>query len=96
LVMSGALQLHSSSVARRAGSGIDDGFAQGHHGHGGYGHGQDGGYGSGGGVLSLEEELRQIDIGTGRSSRRYNAGHGHGHGQGYGSQGFVYGQQGGY
>ncbi|KAK4158588.1 hypothetical protein C8A00DRAFT_39304 [Chaetomidium leptoderma] len=44
--MSGALQLHSSSVARRAGTGVDDdeyddgdgGFGHGH-GHGGKGHG---------------------------------------------------------
>ncbi|KAK4104465.1 hypothetical protein N658DRAFT_521118 [Parathielavia hyrcaniae] len=92
-VQSGALQLHSSSVARRAGSGMDaddDGFAPHRHGHGHHGYGRDGGYGGGpggrssgggggGGALSLEEELRQIDIGTGRSSRKY----GHGHGQAY-------------
>ncbi|KAK4040277.1 hypothetical protein C8A01DRAFT_35697 [Parachaetomium inaequale] len=96
--MSGALQLHSSSVARRAGSGIDEGGYGGHDGYGG--HGQDGGYdgyghggGGGGGPLSLEEELRQIDIGTGRSSRRHYGGGGDrgGGGQGYGA---VYGQGG--
>ncbi|KAL2256313.1 hypothetical protein VTK26DRAFT_1858 [Humicola hyalothermophila] len=64
-VMSGALQLHSSSVARRAGAAMVDGGD----GYDGYG----GGGGGGGAMLSLEEELRQIDIGTGRSSRRYQA-----------------------
>lgn len=103
--MSGALQLHSSSVARRAGAGMDDefeyqerqqhdgyggggsgggGYGNGGMGGGGGGYGSGGGYngggmnaggggGGGGGALSLEEELRQIDIGTGRSSRRYQA-----------------------
>jgi hypothetical protein len=42
--------------------------------------------------MSLEEELRQIDIGTGRSSRRHNAG---GYATGGGGQfGAVYGQGG--
>ncbi|KAK4201479.1 hypothetical protein QBC40DRAFT_339120 [Triangularia verruculosa] len=63
--MSGALQLHSSSAARRGGMDDYD------HYDGGYRH-QNDGYGGGGGrELSLEEELRQIDIGTGRSSRRH-------------------------
>ncbi|KAK4670604.1 uncharacterized protein QC763_213260 [Podospora pseudopauciseta] len=67
--MSGALQLHSSSAARRGG--MDD---YDYH-DGGYRH-QNDGYANGGGVgggteLSLEEELRSIDIGTGRSSRRH-------------------------
>ncbi|KAL2158237.1 hypothetical protein VTH06DRAFT_4557 [Thermothelomyces fergusii] len=96
--MSGALQLHSSSAARRAGSGMDDGggyAAYGHHRQDGYGYGGHGGGGSGGGgggALSLEEELRQIDIGTGRSSRKYNAaGYGAGGRQAYGT---VYGHGG--
>ncbi|KAH6840621.1 hypothetical protein B0I37DRAFT_437951 [Chaetomium sp. MPI-CAGE-AT-0009] len=106
--MSGALQLHSSSVARRAGSGIDDGYHHGHgqqqgayghdgygydgYGHEGYGYGSGGGGGGGGGGhTSLEEELRQIDIGTGRSSRRHNAG---GYAGGGGQFGAVYGQGG--
>ncbi|KAK4236478.1 hypothetical protein C8A03DRAFT_16878 [Achaetomium macrosporum] len=87
--MSGALQLHSSSIARRAGSGIEDGYyseheleQQHHGGHGGhehmYGGSTGGGGGGGGGVLSLEEELRQIDIGTGSSRRKYAA-HSHSH-----------------
>ncbi|KAL2134544.1 hypothetical protein VTI74DRAFT_11516 [Chaetomium olivicolor] len=100
--MNGALQLHSSSVARRAGSGIDDGYHQ----HDAYGsggvHGGGGGHGHGR-ELSLEEELRSIDIGTGRSSRRGAAAQGYGQGysgggggHGYGGQqqGFVYGQGG--
>ncbi|AEO57107.1 hypothetical protein MYCTH_2302919 [Thermothelomyces thermophilus ATCC 42464] len=97
--MSGALQLHSSSAARRAGSGMEDGSGyagHGYHHQDGYGYGVHGGGGGGGGgwSLSLEEELRQIDIGTGRSSRKHNAaGYGAGGRQGYGT---VYGQQGGY
>ncbi|KAK3900774.1 hypothetical protein C8A05DRAFT_45455 [Staphylotrichum tortipilum] len=76
--MSGALQLHSSSVARRAGMEEyqDRGYQDrgGYHGQGGY---QGGGYGAGGGgAMSLEEEMRQIDIGTGRSSRRHVGGGG--------------------
>jgi hypothetical protein len=56
-VMSGALQLHSSSIARRGG--MDDGYD-------GY---SGGGRQSGGGSWSLEEEMQRIDIGTGRSRR---------------------------
>ncbi|KAK0708809.1 hypothetical protein B0T21DRAFT_387536 [Apiosordaria backusii] len=67
--MSGALQLHSSSAARRGNMDdydhYDGGFRHQHDGYGG------GGGGGGGRELSLEEELRQIDIGTGRSSRRH-------------------------
>jgi hypothetical protein len=100
--MNGALQLHSSSVARRVGmeDNYDDGYGGGGGGGGrGYGNerGGDGyGYGGGGGgATSLEEELRQIDIGTGRSSRRHQAqGYGHGHGQGNQGYGAVYGQGG--
>ncbi|AEO63636.1 uncharacterized protein THITE_70813 [Thermothielavioides terrestris NRRL 8126] len=106
---SGALQLHSSSVARRAGTGIDDGYYD-HHAHHphqahpaqqqqqqqGYERDVYGGGGSGGGgaSLSLEEELRQIDIGSGRSSRK-NAAQAQAqvYGQGMG-QGYVYGQGG--
>ncbi|KAK4113462.1 hypothetical protein N656DRAFT_778232 [Canariomyces notabilis] len=87
---SGALQLHSSSLARRGETGFDDGYDV---------------YGNGGGqgLSSLEEELRQIDIGTGRSSRRHHAaagahavvgpggGHGGGGGGGYGQQHNGYG-----
>ncbi|KAL2196050.1 hypothetical protein P885DRAFT_61249 [Corynascus similis CBS 632.67] len=85
--MSGALQLHSSSVARRAGNGMDDGY--------GYGYGG----GHGGGSLSLEEELRQIDIGTGRSSRRHHNNANNNNTSGYASggrhgYGTVYGQGG--
>ena len=81
--MSGAMQLHSSSVARRAGGGLDDGYYE----HDGYEGGHGGGHGGygGRGDLSLEEELRSIDIGTGRSSRRrvqpaYGQAGGYGHG----------------
>ncbi len=97
---SGALQLHSSSVARRAG--MDDGYSGGG-GGGGYHHqqqqydGYGGGGGGGGRDLSLEEEMRQIDIGTGRSSRRHGGqGQGQGYGGGGGGQGYgsVYGQGG--
>lgn len=62
--MSGALQLHSSSAARRAG--LDEYENYHHDSRGGVGDN----WGSGGRELSLEEELRSIDIGTGRSSRR--------------------------
>ncbi|KAK4162689.1 hypothetical protein QBC43DRAFT_321355 [Cladorrhinum sp. PSN259] len=61
--MSGALQLHSSSAARRRG--LDE-FDSYHHDS----RGDDSWGGGGGRQLSLEEELRSIDIGTGRSSRR--------------------------
>ncbi|KAL1844215.1 hypothetical protein VTJ49DRAFT_3871 [Mycothermus thermophilus] len=90
--MSGALQLHSSSVARRQGQGMDDyddyGYSSSNGGLGIDNHG--GGGGGGGGTLSLEEELRQIDIGTGRSSRRnQQASQGYGRGpNGYGSVGY--------
>ncbi|KAK4188069.1 hypothetical protein QBC35DRAFT_497316 [Podospora australis] len=60
--MSGAMQLHSSSAARRGG--MDDYNDP-------YGHGGGGGTMDYGRDLSLEEELSQIDIGTGRSSRRH-------------------------
>ncbi|KAL2152725.1 hypothetical protein VTH82DRAFT_5909 [Thermothelomyces myriococcoides] len=93
--MSGALQLHSSSVARRAGTGMDDGgYANyGYHHQDSYGYGGHGGGGGGSGVpLSLEEELRQIDIGTGRSTRKHNAaGYGASMRQTYGT---VYGHGG--
>lgn len=70
--MSGALQLHSSSLARR---GMEDG------GYDSYGHNSGGGGGDMWGAgLSLEEELQRIDIGTGRSRRH---GYGQGHGSGY-------------
>ncbi|KAK4224708.1 hypothetical protein QBC38DRAFT_538284 [Podospora fimiseda] len=59
--MSGALQLHSSSAARRHGLDEYDNY---HHDSRGDSWGGDGR------ELSLEEELRSIDIGTGRSSRR--------------------------
>lgn len=65
-VASGALQLHSSSLVRR-------GMMDHHHDDDGYDVYGGGGGGGGGGSLSLEEELRQIDIGTGRSSRRHHA-----------------------
>ncbi|KAK0720926.1 hypothetical protein B0H67DRAFT_512502 [Lasiosphaeris hirsuta] len=63
-VMSGALQLHSSSLVRRGG--MDD------YDYDGNGGGSDmwGGGGGGGGLSSLEEEMQRIDIGTGRSRRR--------------------------
>ncbi|KAK3996656.1 hypothetical protein QBC44DRAFT_136118 [Cladorrhinum sp. PSN332] len=61
--MSGALQLHSSSAARRHGLDEYDNY---HHDSRAGGDG----WGGGGRELSLEEELRSIDIGTGRSSRR--------------------------
>ncbi|KAK5660061.1 hypothetical protein OQA88_13530 [Cercophora sp. LCS_1] len=60
-VMSGALQLHSSSLARRGGLDdweYDDRTRD-----------RDM-WGGGGGNSSLEEELSRIDIGTGRSRRR--------------------------
>ncbi|KAK3500312.1 uncharacterized protein B0T23DRAFT_40444 [Neurospora hispaniola] len=63
LTMSGALQLHSSSLTRRGAApmGVDE--------WGGMtGGGVGGGYGGMGGG-SLEEELSKIDIGTGRSRR---------------------------
>ncbi|GAB1315203.1 Ingression protein fic1 [Madurella fahalii] len=88
---SGALQLHSSSLVRRSGMGMmDDGYdGYGHHGGGGGG-------GGGGGLSSLEEELRQIDIGTGRSSRRHHAA-AVAHGNGYGGHGgYGYAHAGGY
>ncbi|KAM7218711.1 ingression protein fic1 [Rhypophila decipiens] len=69
--MSGALQLHSSSLARR---GVDEG------GYDSYGNNGGGGDMWGAGELSLEEELQRIDIGTGRSRR-------HGYGQGHGGSG---------
>ncbi|KAL2021819.1 hypothetical protein VTK56DRAFT_6593 [Thermocarpiscus australiensis] len=77
-VMSGALQLHSSSVARRAG--MDEGY----YGHDWDVYGGGGGGGPGGAVLSLEEELRQIDIGSGRSRRHtaHTHAHAHAHAQG--------------
>ncbi|KAK3325902.1 hypothetical protein B0H66DRAFT_637264 [Apodospora peruviana] len=73
-VMSGALQLHSSSLARRGGL-IDEGGYD-SYGPGVGGHddgdmwGSGGGGGGGGHWSSLEEEMQRIDIGTGRSRRR--------------------------
>lgn len=90
--MSGALQLHSSSVVRRAATGLDDGYFGGPE-RDGYDMGGAGGGSGNGSTLSLEEELRQIDIGTGRSSRRNAAqaqaqAQGHGYGYGYGHGGY--------
>ncbi|KAK3352029.1 hypothetical protein B0H65DRAFT_143159 [Neurospora tetraspora] len=70
LTMSGALQLHSSSLTRRGAApmGVDEwGGMNGGGVGGGYG-GMGGGMGGPGGG-SLEEELSKIDIGTGRSRR---------------------------
>ena len=70
LTMSGALQLHSSSLTRRGTGpmGVDE--WGGMNGGGAVGGGGGSGYGSmGGGGGSLEEELSKIDIGTGRSRR---------------------------
>lgn len=65
--MSGALQLHSSSVAGRGN--LDD--YNGTNGHGyGYEQQQGGEWGGGGGGGTLEDEMARIDIGTGRSRRR--------------------------
>jgi hypothetical protein len=50
-------------------------------------------------LTSLEEELRQIDIGTGRSSRKNAQQAAHQYGgqqQGYGSVGYGHGREGGY
>jgi len=69
--MTGALQLHSSSLARRGGL-IDEG---GYDSYGGGG-GRDG-WGDGG--LSLEEEMQRIDIGTGRARRHQGYGNVNGH-----------------
>ncbi|KAK0726955.1 hypothetical protein B0T26DRAFT_637106 [Lasiosphaeria miniovina] len=70
-VMSGALQLHSSSLARRGS--MDDRY-QGGYDDGDYdGRGGDGDVRAGGGhgsSLSLEEEMQRIDLGPGRSRRR--------------------------
>ncbi|KAK3296704.1 uncharacterized protein B0H64DRAFT_356218 [Chaetomium fimeti] len=75
--------------------GEGDRYGYGHdgYGYGGGGGGMGGGGGGGGGNISLEEELRQIDIGTGRSSRRHNAG-GYAAAGGGGQFGAVYGQGG--
>ncbi|KAK3388401.1 hypothetical protein B0T20DRAFT_365250 [Sordaria brevicollis] len=78
LTMTGALQLHSSSLTRRGTApmgGVDEwgGMNGGAVGGGGGGYGSMGGSisggGGGGGGGSLEEELSKIDIGTGRSRR---------------------------
>ncbi|KAK1756818.1 ingression protein fic1 [Echria macrotheca] len=62
-VMSGALQLHSSSLARRGDMDDWDGYDNGSG-------GRERDMWGGGGGSTLEEELSRIDIGTGRSRRR--------------------------